>query len=473
MTEVLFINPYPEGAYGINETTVEPPLGIGYLAAVTEQNGISCRILDANILRMGLAQVIENIVADAPKIICISVNLYSYQITLRLIDRVKKKFPNIIILVGGPTPSSNPANMMKACKVDAVIVGEGEGTIDEIIKNYKNNTSLFDGVKGTIFQQGSKVIINEPRDFIKDIDGLPFPAYHLFPDLKLYKSRARKKPSAPLLTSRGCPFGCIYCSKDVFKRVCRMRSAENVIKEVDMLVKDYKVKQIDILDDNFTMNKKRTEEILDLLIKRDYDLYINLQSGVRTEMIDQNIIDKMKKAKVFKIPFGVESGDEEMLKRIKKQLDLKRVLEVTKMAKKAGLTVYGFFMIGLPGDTHKSMQKTIDFAIRMNPNIANFCITIPFPGTELYDMIKKDGKFLVDMENGINAGFYANEVFYEMEGMDKELVLKYYKKAMKSFYLRPSKILELLLSVRHFEEFRWLLNTGIAMIKNLWWHKNA
>jgi len=465
--DIIFVNPFPENAYGINRETVEPPLGLGYLAAITEKGGFSCEIIDANILELKIADVLRIIKRKKPKIVGINVNLYTYQVALKLATKIKKALPKTKIILGGPTPTSSPRQVMESCKTDAVCIGEGEVTLTEILDNYKKRKHLFKGVAGIMYRKGKRIIQNKPRGFIQDIDDIPFPAYHLFPDLNKYKSRAIKKPFAPLLTSRGCPFQCVFCSKDVFKYVCRMRSPENVIEEVDMLVKKFGVKQLDILDDNFTINKKRTKKILDFLIERKYDLYINLQSGVRTEGIDATIIKKMKKAKIFKIPFGVESGDPLILKRIKKQLKLKRVLACTKMAKKAGMKVYGFFIIGLPGDTPESMQKTIDFAIKMNPNIANFTIAIPFPGTELYQMVKKDGRFLVDMDHGIDAGFYANQVFYELEDMDKEVILAYYKKAMRSFYFRPKKILELVMSMNSWTEFQWFAKTSLSVFKKV------
>ncbi len=466
MIDVLFVNPYPESAYGINEGTVEPPIGIGYLAAVAEEKGVSCRIIDANVLQMKKEGVFSQIQSDMPAIVGISVNLYSYQDVLQLTRQIKKEFPDIVILWGGPTPSSTPLKVMEESMADAVVAGEGEDTFAEIIGRYKEKKPLFAGVKGVYYRDSGKVIANGPRDFIKDINRLSFPAYHLFPDLNNYKMKARKRPVAPLITSRGCFYQCVFCSKDVFKNMCRMRSSESVIQEVDVLVKKYGVKQIDILDDNFTSDKKRTEQILDLLIERHYDLCINLQTGVRTENLDENIIRKMKKAKIWKMGIGVESGDPVVLKKIKKHLDLRRVLEVTRMAKKMGIEVYGFFIIGLPGDTAESMQKTIDFAIKMNPNIANFCIAIPFPGTELYETIKREGRFLINVDDGIKTGFYANEVFYELPGMDKEVILKYYKKAMRDFYARPGKIFELLAAIRSKDELKWLFGTGFSVIKN-------
>lgn len=467
MTDVALINPYPEYAYGTNETTIEPPLGLGYLAAIVEQKGLICRIIDANVLKMKVPSILAEIKKSRPKIIGISVNLYSYQISLTLIKKIKKNFPEVAVILGGPTPTSSPQKMLIISKADAVCVGEGEATFGEILDHYQKNEHLFKKVSGVVYTSNKKTIRNDPREFIKNINQIPFPAYHLFPNLDKYKSRTVKTPFAPLLTSRGCPFRCVFCSKDVFKNYCRMRSADNVIKEIDYLVNKFGIKQIDILDDNFTLDKKRTKEILDLLIKRNYNLYVNLQSGVRTEGIDKIVINKMKKAKIFKIPFGVESGNPEILRNIRKQLNLNKVLKCTLMAKEAGIKVYGFFIIGLPGDTAETMQQTIDFAIKMNPNVANFTIAIPFPGTELYNTVKEKGRFLVNMDDGINAGFYANQVFYELEGMNKDDVLKYYKKAMKSFYFRPIKIWELIISMTSLSEIQWFIKTSILMLKKL------
>lgn len=467
MVDVYFINPFPEKAYGTNESTVEPPLGLGYLAAITEKEGFTCKIMDANVLRIKSAQVLKDVKKAKPHIVGISVNLFTYQVSLSLTNKIKKSMPQTIVILGGPTPTSSPKRTLSACKADAVCVGEGEDTFLEILKRYKSKKHLFKNVDGMIYKSGKRIVVNKPRAFIKDIDKIPFPAYHLFPDLTNYKSRAVKTPFAPLLTSRGCPFHCVFCSKDVFKFLCRMRSPENVIAEIDMLVSKFGVKQIDILDDNFTLNKERTKKILDLIIKRKYDLYVNLQSGVRTEGIDKSVIKKMKQAKIFKIPFGVESGDPGILKIIRKQLNQKRLLWCTKLAKEAGMKVYGFFIIGLPYDTGETMQRTIDFAKKMNPNIATFTVCIPFPGTELYNIVKKDGKFLVNMDDGINAGFYANKVFYELPGMDSKEVLRYYKKAMWEFYLRPTKIVELVTSLASWTEMKWLTQTSFSIVKKM------
>ncbi|MCK4325720.1 radical SAM protein, partial [bacterium] len=207
--------------------------------------------------------------------------------------------------------------------------------------------------------------------------------------------------------------------------------------------------------------------IFDLLAKNGCNLAINIQNGVRADRLNQHLIKKMKKAGVFKLGFGVESGDEDILRLIKKNLALEQVIQATSWAKKEGIAVYGNFMIGLPGDTAQSMQKTIDFSIRMNPNVANFMITIPFPGTELYGWVSERGRFLIDTYAGVDAGFYGGQVFFEMGQTTSELVLKYYRKAYRRFYFRLAKIGDLLRSIKSCSELKWTLNAAFTNMRSI------
>ncbi|MCG2727015.1 MAG: radical SAM protein [Elusimicrobia bacterium] len=169
----------------------------------------------------------------------------------------------------------------------------------------------------------------------------------------------------------------------------------------------------------------------------------------------------MKKAGVFKVAFAVETGNKAILREIKKQLDLDKALEASHLARKHGMIVIGFFMIGLPGDTETTLQETIDFAIKMNPHMANFSMTIPFYGTELYRKIEKEGKFLFDTKEGISYGFYAVKAYYELGHLTEDLMVKYYKKAYREFYFRFSKVIDVLCSIRSFGEFQWFFNTTL------------
>lgn len=468
MSDIVFILPN-EDLEGINEATQTPSLGVAYLAATLMKHRFSCKVIDKGILKVRDSEVIEVIKKEAPWIVGISANLFTGNAGIRISQKIKKTFgEKISVIFGGAFPTSRPDKFLTEGSADAVVLGEGENALLEIMRNFKEKEShLFKDIAGLAYAENGQINITRQRSFEKNLDSLPFPAWNIFPDLKFYKTRSRKSPVAPILTSRGCPFNCIYCSKDVFRSTFRQRSAENVIQEVDFLVKNFGIKQLDIMDDNFSFDRDRAERILDLIIKGNYNLTINLQLGVRVDSVDEDLLKKMKMAGVYKIAFGVESGDQRILKNIRKQLDLECVLKNTLLARKQGMIVYGFFMFGLPGDNAESMLKTIRFAIKMNPSIANFVITIPFPGTELFDLVKANGRFLVDTSVGLKTGFYANRVFYELADLKEHEVLYYYRLAYRLFYFRLSKILEILFSIRAFSEFKWVLNTGLPLFFSL------
>ena len=176
--------------------------------------------------------------------------------------------------------------------------------------------------------------------------------------------------------------------------------------------------------------------------------------------MNQAIIKKLKRAGVFKLAVGVESGNQTILHNIKKELNLDQIIEASRISRGLGIIVIGFFIIGLPGDNERTLQETIDFAVRMNPHIANFMMAIPFYGTEFYNKVEREGKLLVDTKEGISAGFYAAKAYYELGELKPDIMVRYYKKAYKDFYFRPSKMIDLFRTVKSFEELKWLYNTG-------------
>ncbi len=458
--DILLINPYSEESLGINETTVEVPAGLLSIASYLETKGIKVGLLDAGAMRLPQDKVIGMVKNALPKVVGISVNVFSFLPAISYTEEIKKISENIIVIWGGPHSTIAPDICFKKSKVDIIILGEGELALWESLECVLNKNS-FENVKGIAYRVGDSFKVNLPRQRIDNLDSLPLPAYHLIPGLRYYKTYARKKPFMGILTSRGCPFSCIFCSKDVFENRITMRSPENIIEEIDLLVNKYGIRQIDILDDNFTIEPRRVERLCDLIINRNYKICINLQSGIRADKVDEELMKKMKRAGVFKISFGVESGNNTVLRETKKDLDLDKVLEASGLARKYGMVIIGFFMIGLPGDNEYTLQETIDFAIKMNPHIANFMMTIPFYGTELYRRIEKEGRFLFDTKDGISHGFYATKAYYELGNLTQDLMIKYYKKAYRDFYFRFSKTIDLLGSARSWGELKWIIETGI------------
>jgi radical SAM superfamily enzyme YgiQ (UPF0313 family) len=459
--KTLFINPNPYYASGINKGTIYPPIGMIYISTILNQNNFESRVIDANMLDMSNKKILNLISSENPETIGISANVVTGIAALELSKLIKEEFKDKTLIAGGPQPTTLPETFLS--DFDIVVRGEGEKTFLEIVKNKK-----LASINGITFKIGKKIVHNKPVELIKNLDEIPFPDYHLLePSLKKYKCRARKLPVAPIVTSRGCPYQCIYCNKSIFGYTYRYRSPKNIIEEIDYLINQFDIKQIDILDDNFTLVPKNTEEVLGMIIKRKYNITINCQNGIRADTLTREIIHKMKLAGIFKVGIGIESGNKEILQKIKKQLDLFKVKQVIKWFREEGIITHGFFMIGLPWDTKETMQETIDFAIESNPDIANFMITIPFPGTSLYSYIQNNGKFLQSTKQGISSGFYDGCIFYETETTHKEDVFKYYKKAYKNFYFRYTKILKLLLTPTSLSEFKWMFTTGSDIFKSV------
>ncbi|TAN42080.1 MAG: B12-binding domain-containing radical SAM protein [Nitrospirae bacterium] len=464
--DAVFINPFPSGE-GLNEATVIPPIGLGYIAAVLERDGFNCMIIDANLLRLNNAEIIDRVPEKTP-LIGIYLNSFLYDTVKDLTSVLSKKFKDTTIILGGPLPTAEPEMILREMDCNGIVRGEGEYAVLGIMRNIKKALFPFYGeISGAVYyDSNSGAIVRNSVIRIVDLDALPFPAYHLLPHFKFYKIRRRKSPSAPIISSRGCAYGCIFCSKDIFEKKISFRSSGNILAEVDYLVKHYGIRQLDIMDDNFAFNKARMIEILDGIIEKKYDIAINIQSGIRTELVDEPLLDKMKKAGVYKLAFGIESADKDVLMTCHKQINLDKVKEVVTLAKKKGFLVYGFFIIGLPGETDESFERTLEYAKKLDLDIANFCMAVPFVGTELYRMVNEKGRFLIDTERNISSGFYDGKVFYEYEGAKAADILVRYKKAYSEFYTLRKKI-GLLFKIRSFSELRWFLSVYLMIVKGL------
>ena len=464
--KAVLINPFPYYAQGINEGTIYPPLGLASIAAFLEKNKFECKIIDANVLRMMPSEVFNQAKKFEPDIAGIYLNVVTARSGIEISKILKEKLSIPIVLGGSFTPERLD-KLLDNSTADIFVQGEGEITFLEICQGRN-----FDEINGIIYKKEDKIIFNKPRDLIQNLDELPFPAYHLLPNLKMYKARSRKRPLAPIFTSRGCPYKCTFCSsssdKSPFANRFRARGPENVVNEVEYLVKNFGVRQIDVLDDNFTLDINRANKILDLMIERKIKIKINLQGGVRADRLTFDLVQKMKKAGVYKLGIGIESGNKDILKSIKKNLDLEAVRNAVKWCREVGIICMGFFMIGFPLDTKDTIKETIDFAIELNPSLANFMIVVPLPNTELYDTVEKNGWLTKPTdEYGTDSGYYAPDFHYETPNIDKEKVLELQKLAYKKFYFRPTKILEMIKDIRSIGELKWTIMSAKQLIKNM------
>lgn len=465
--KTVLINP-SSYTKGLNDASVLPPLGLAYIAAVLETKGHRVEIIDGQALRLNTEGIVSRISHEA-KLIGLYVNSFVAEQGREICQICRFKFPGMTIILGGPLPTSSPENCLENIPCDGLVRGEGEFSLLKVADNIASGREPFSGsVPGAVYYgQNGKLMSLRPRRLTsEELNALPFPAYHLLPDLHCYKAYQRQSPAAAIITTRGCVHQCSFCSKDVFERKVTIRSAENVLEEIEWLVSKYKIRHLDILDDNFVVDKKRLEEILDGLIVRGYKITINPQAGIRTEGMTRKLLVKMKKAGFYKLPFGIESADQKVLELMNKRLDIKKAANIIQAAKGLGFLVWGFFIIGMPGETEEAFDKTIKFARKIDFDAAVFTIAMPLPGTDLYRTVEKEGRFLIDTSFSVPVGLFSGQAFYELGALKAKDVERRYRTAYKEFYSIRKKI-KLLLRIRSWHELKVLLDAGRFIMKSL------
>lgn len=460
---IAFVCPYPYYARGINEATLYPPIGLASIAAYLEKNGAQCIIIDASIPEQKPAEIFEEIKKFHPDIVGIQMNVITAQAGVELAKLIRDSSFDTKIVLGGPFATSKYQKLIEDTGAFAIVKGEGEQTFLELCQG--KDLAIIDGLAYRDIT--GNLIITKERELFPDINNFPYPAYHLLPDLKKYRTRSRKTPFAPILTSRGCPFRCTFCNTNIFGKTFRARSPENVINEIDILVKKYGIRQIDIIDDNFSEDICRAEKIMDLIISRNYDLAINFQNGLRADKLTRNLVHKMKLAGVYKTGIGIESANAKIRIKIKKGLDLRNVENAIKWLREEKIISIGFFMLGFPDDTKETLQETIDFAIKLNPSMANFSLIVPLPGTELYDEVKANNWFTQSIEDGSQTGYYSDNFYYNTPNLKKETILEYQKKAYKSFNFRISKAFDIFSDIKSFNELKWTVRSAMPIFKRI------
>ena len=409
-------------------------LTLATIAASILKAGHDANVIDlGNFLNPGNA-LKEKLNEYKPDVIGVTASTPLFNKAIEIAELAKSINSEILAVVGGPHVSGYPKESLEKSRFDIGVVGEGDLTIVDVL-----NGIDLKKIKGIVYKDDNgKVEINERRPLIENLDELPLPAWHLF-DVKksvVPKFVARNSPVGWLDSSRGCSYGCVYCTKSIFQRTFRTKSLARVIHEVEHL-KKFGFKEFHVADDCFTMDMERAEKICDEMIKRKINMPWVALTGIRVDRVNENLLRKMKDAGCYRLFFGIESGNQEILKRIKKNINLEQVRTAVKMANKVGIEAWGSFMIGLPGETEKTMQDTINFAKSLDLDMAKVTITIPLPATELYNEYLSKGLMLSDDWNKFNMYTPAREL-YNHENLNWDIIERYYKKFYREFYFRPS-----------------------------------
>jgi anaerobic magnesium-protoporphyrin IX monomethyl ester cyclase len=441
MKILLIFPPYnlSEEFQGLSEVgNMQPPLGIAYIGAVLEKNGHEVKIIDAPPLSMGIKEIVKEAEIFAPDYIGLSVSTVDFNKSLELGKELKIRLKSPII-IGGPHVTAVPEEVMRYSCFDFGVIGEGEETIIELLKTLKNKDDL-NKVDGLIFRKNKKITKNKPRQYIDNLDQIPFPARHLMPVLTAYHptpATYQNFPVGTMITSRGCPYQCNFCFRGVFGNKWRFRTPENVVAEMEILIKEYGAKEIRLWDDTFNADTERVKDICRLIIKKK--LKFSWTCLGRVNKADKEMFKLMKKAGCWQISFGIESGNEEILKSLNKGISKRMVEESIKETTEAGIQALGFFILGLPGETEMTMRETIDFAKSLPLSVANFTIATPYPGTKLWLEAEKRG-FLKDVSYDKLLVNLPDKLFYIPEGLTAKIVQSYEVKAYREFYRNPKFI---------------------------------
>jgi len=414
---------------------LHPPMGVSYVASVLRESEHLPMIIDAVADGLDNQEVFEKLKKFKPDVIIVQTVTPLYRDTMEEVRLYKENFG--YIGVAGPHVTVFPDDALKD-GADFVIRGEPEYTIRDLVNNIQDD-KVWDGIEGLSFRKDSENIHNKDRDLIKNLDDLPFPARDLLPNEKYILPFTKQKEYTIILTSRGCPNQCVYCGTHIYYgRLYRMRSAKNVVDEIEDVIKTLGINHFSFWDDTFTISKKHVLDICDVIINRGLDVYWYCLSRANT--IDQEMVLKMKEAGCYHIQFGFESGSNKILEYMKKGItvdDINKALEITK---KAGMEISALFLMGFPTETEEDIRKTIDLAKDPAIDYAQFNIVTPYPGTELYDMVKDTIKTPWE-------SFDSYEVIDMDRQVSQERLIQLMKQAHREFYFRPSRMFYILKSM--------------------------
>lgn len=453
-TLVLVVVPTMDNAYhNLKDfVAIVPPIGLLSVAATAEAAGHRVVIVDADAEGLDSGRALDRIAALRPDVVGATVMTATMDLCAAFFARLKERLPAVPVVVGGPHPSSLPERTLAdAAAFDVAVVGEGDETIVDLMNAYAVGGDLT-GIPGIACRRAGQVVVTAPRGSIADLGVLPLPAYHLL-NRDLYRSygwnnwvSGHRTPVGVVFAARGCVGKCNFCAAHtVFGRGIRYFPLETVKRQLDYLLRDWKIRVLYFQDDTFTANRKMVEALCDYIVEQGYDRQLEIMVSSRVDTVNPETLRKMRRAGVRWICFGVESGNQAILDRMGKKITVKQVRKAFRLAREAGLFIAGNFMIGHIGETRQSALDTISLACELDQEYASFAIAIPLPGTELYDYCIDSGMQLPAWNDFGNVNTPPIPVNREL-GAEELVELR--NLAVNRFFKRPEYFLRLLVRLK-------------------------
>lgn len=410
-----------------------PSLALGGLAAWVRQHGFQVSFLDLHAENLLVSQAAARIRTFAPHIVAITAKTLGWPAVVELGQFARKVAPEALIVVGGPHLSIYPRESLTWDCFDVAVVGDGEETFLEICERVEAGAAV-DDVAGTwVRRKDGEIVANPPRPPVADLDRYPFPAFDLMP-MERYHALTVLRPMATMVTSRGCPWHCGYCSQ-VYSEKLRFRSPEAVVEEMAWLERNWNVREIIMFDETFTVGKARMRRFTEEVLRRNLKVRFNIRARVDT--VDEEMLAALKRAGLRSIHMGVEAGTDRLLRIMNKQITRDQALRAFQMARQAGIETRAYFIIGYPDATHHDVEETIRFARELEADWASFSVATPLPATEMYRVSRERGYIEGDpwLRYTLDGGGPIPHL--QTETFSAEELRRYRTRAYLEFYLRP------------------------------------
>ena len=458
MTDAVLVDPLEQSATRATLRLKPPPLHLMYLGASLRQDGYDVRLMEDNLDQRGPEGTAREVVREDPLIVGITAATATVNEAYRYAEEIKRECPNAKIVMGGPHVTFLSVETLQECPaLDAVCVGEGEATICELMSRAEAGKGLED-VKGIAYRDDGRIVQNGPRELIKDIDSIPEPARDLL-DMKRCVDQ-NGEPIGTIVTSRGCVFGCNYCaSSRIMGRRFRARRPEKIVDELESVSGKYGIEYFEFLDDNFVLDRRRAIAVAREIRNRGLD--IGFVASSRVDTIDRELLGELRSSGLNSIYYGIESGCQRVLDLMNKGIRVENAVDAVKDAKEEKVRVVGSFILGYPGETLEEMNETVRHAISLDVDMAQFSLLTPYPGTPIWESLRKDG-LLADC--GFDQYTVLDPVVdYEKLGISTKAVSRKLIEAYARFYLRPSYLL------RNPEIIRMAPRVLIKSLKGMHW----
>ena len=455
------INPNTkELAFRDNSLGYVPPLSLMYVAALMEREDVEVEIIDMDAERLSYDETLRRLDRFSPDLLGFTTTTASFHPVLRWIRKFKAD-TGLPTLIGGEHLRLYPHETMTHQCIDYCIIGEAELPLPFFIRAFRDRLP-FDGIRSLGFRRDGRVVIDRTLQMLDNIDAVPFPARHLIRN-ELYENiMMRRKNFTAMISSRGCPFRCAFCCQNQQKY--RARSPENFVDEIELNLKRFGIRDFDIYDSTFTADRKRVIAICDEIRRRKLDVGFTARS--RVDVVNREMIDSLRRAGCHAIMYGIESSNEEILRRMNKGISREQVMATVDYTRRSGIESLGFFLFGFPGETRSTIEETIRFSLELPLDYAQYTVLWQLPETEIYSYYRERGledywaEYTLDETKERLIELIDTEV-------SREECLAYVTSAYRRFYFRPRIILKRVRNLRSLRELRRLTGGAAGILSNV------